>query len=150
MFFRKRLQHKCFFVNFAKFLKVFFFYNNSGGCFCTFFIFPCNMTPNFLVKQLYKIRLLRTKVGELESQPDKQNKYACLNRRKYISECSQFGYCALGWMNQVEHLTITRAAYINKYCGRSIQRGIFRTVSNICDGEGFFFKNSSRKPVWVR
>ena len=32
----KRLRHRCFPVNFAKFLKTSFLYSTSGGCFCIF------------------------------------------------------------------------------------------------------------------
>ena len=32
----KRLQHRCFLVNYAKFLRAPFLQNTSGGCFCCF------------------------------------------------------------------------------------------------------------------
>ena len=34
--FKKRLWHRCFPVNFAKFLRTLFLQNSSGGCFCPF------------------------------------------------------------------------------------------------------------------
>ena len=33
---KKRLQHRCFLVNIATFLRTVFFKNSSGGCFCIF------------------------------------------------------------------------------------------------------------------
>ena len=35
-FIKKRLQHRCFPVKLAKFLRTPFFKNTSGGCFCTY------------------------------------------------------------------------------------------------------------------
>ena len=35
-FIQKRLQHRCFLVNIAKFLRIAFLCNASGGCFCQF------------------------------------------------------------------------------------------------------------------
>ena len=34
-FIKKRLQHRCFPVNIAKFLRKFYLKNTTGGCFCT-------------------------------------------------------------------------------------------------------------------
>ena len=34
---KKRLWHRCFPVNYAKFLRTLFLQNTSGGCFCKFF-----------------------------------------------------------------------------------------------------------------
>ena len=42
----KRLQHRCFPVNFAKFLKTLVIQNTSGGCFCIFGQLPRNKNKN--------------------------------------------------------------------------------------------------------
>ena len=42
---KKRLWHRCFPINFAKFLRTLFLWNTSGGCFC-FLDFITSITPS--------------------------------------------------------------------------------------------------------
>ena len=49
-FFKKRLRHRCFPVNFAKFLRTRFLQNTSGGCFCYFSPFKLKSVLNQKLK----------------------------------------------------------------------------------------------------
>ena len=42
---KNRLWHRCFPMNFAKFLKTLFLWNTSGGCLC-FLVFITSITPS--------------------------------------------------------------------------------------------------------
>ena len=42
---RKRILHRCFLVNIAKFLRTAFLPNMSGGCFCFYMIIMINRKP---------------------------------------------------------------------------------------------------------
>ena len=62
---KKRLSHRCFPVNFAKFLRIPFLQNTSGGCFCK--IHACELY-NILEQIINKFNCERQEQNVFEKQ----------------------------------------------------------------------------------